>query len=73
MAWRLALTSGKASKHGWHPFDAERGLEVRQATGRLRRNRWEVRDRSGTVVRLGDAEFDRLRSDPGWLPEGLGG
>lgn len=60
-----------ASKHDWHLMDAERGLEVRQATGRLRRNRWEVRDRLGRVARLDDAAFGRLRSDLSWLPEEL--
>lgn len=70
MAWPLARG---ATKHDWHPFDAERGLEVRQVTNRLRVNRWEVRDPAGRVARLDDAEFDRLRSDPDWLPEGLRG
>jgi len=62
-----------APKHDWHMLDVERGLEVRQATNRLRRNRWEVRRVSNPqlVVRLGDAEFDRLRSDPDWLPQEL--
>lgn len=63
-----------APKHPWHTFDAERGLAVRQATNRLRANRWVVR-RAGREVALTDAEFDRLRvrlgADPGWVPEGL--
>lgn len=61
----------RTSKHDWHPFDIERGLEVRQATMRLRRNRWQVRNAAGTVVDLDDEGFDRLRTDPDWLPEGL--
>lgn len=59
-----------APKHAWHPFDAARGLEVRQVTNQLRRNRWEVRDRAGRVARLDDGEFDRLRAGE-WLPEAL--
>ncbi|MPZ27550.1 MAG: hypothetical protein GEV12_14360 [Micromonosporaceae bacterium] len=59
-----------AAKHDWHTFDAERGLTVRQATNRLRANRWEVR-RAGRTVELDDVAFDRLRSDPVWLPQGL--
>lgn len=63
-----------ASKHDWHMLDAERGLEVRQATNRLRTNRWEVRrvDAPDAVARLTDEEFDRLRSTD-WLPEVLHG
>jgi hypothetical protein len=57
-----------ASKHDWHPLDAERGLEVRQATNRLRANRWEVRDAAGHTAALDDAEFDRLRSGGPWPP-----
>lgn len=62
---------GKAPKHDWHTFDAERGLEVRQATNRLRANRFEVRDRFDTVVALENADFERLRDDPQWTPAGL--
>lgn len=58
-----------ASKHDWHILDADRGLTVRQATNRFRRNRWVVR-RAGREVELDDAEFDRLRAG-GPLPEGL--
>lgn len=58
-----------ASKHDWHVFDAERGLTVRQATNRLRKNRWVMR-RAGREVELDDAEFDRLRATD-WLPEEL--
>lgn len=54
----------KAPKHDWHEFDVNLGLEVRQATNRLRKNRWEVRNRSGRVIKLNDAEFDLLRTDP---------
>lgn len=62
--------TAKTAKHDWHLLDAERGLTVRQVTNRLRANRWEVR-RAGRTVALTDAEFDRLRADPEWLPEGL--
>jgi hypothetical protein len=64
----------RAPKHPWHLFDAERGLEVRQATNRLRANRWEVRERArglqpaGRVAVLDDAAFDRLRSGGQWPP-----
>lgn len=54
----------KAPKHDWHLFDAEHQLEVRQATNRLRANRWEVRDATRRVVTLTDKQFDRLRSHP---------
>lgn len=54
----------KAPKHDWHLFDAERELEVRQATNRLRANRWEVRDANRRMTTLTDEQFDRLRSDP---------
>lgn len=55
-----------ASKHDWHEFDVELGLQVRQATNRLRRNRWEVRhrDRTGRVIELTDEEFNDLRVKP---------
>lgn len=68
------MATGRVAKHGWHLLDAGRQLEVRQATNRLRVNRWEVRDTRGDVARLDDADFNRLRSDPGWLsPELRGG
>lgn len=54
----------KAPKHDWHLFDAERHLEVRQTTNRLRANRWEVRDATRRMTILTDEQFDRLRSDP---------
>jgi len=62
-----------ADTHDWHTFDAELGLEVRQTTGGDQANRWEVRRASNPDVtaQLDDAGFDRLRSDPGWLPEEL--
>jgi hypothetical protein len=61
-----------APKHDWHLFDAIRNLEVRQATARLRPNRWDVRRVDGDqVVALDDAQWDALRSG-GPLPEGLG-
>jgi hypothetical protein len=61
-----------AARHAWHVFDAVRGLEVRQATGRLRPNRWEVRRVDGDqVVPLTDAQWDVFLSG-GPLPEGLG-
>lgn len=61
-----------ADTHDWHTFDAELGLEVRQTTGGDQANRWEVRHAAtGRTAQLDDAEFDRLRSDPGWLPEEL--
>lgn len=50
-----------ASKHGWHLFCEERGLEVRQATNRVRKNRWEVRKPNGLVLELSDEEFEELR------------
>jgi len=57
--------------HDWHTFDAELGLEVRQTTDG-QAHRWEVRHTAtGRTAQLDDAEFDRLRSDPGWLPEEL--
>lgn len=62
--------TGKAPKHSWHLLDAERGVEVRQATNRWRENRWEVRTVDGEyVIELNDEEFDRLRTDPDffWL------
>lgn len=70
MSWRLART---APKHDWHTLDAERRLQVRQATNRLRRNRWHVRDSEGHEVELSDAEFAELRADPDWLPGGRDG
>jgi hypothetical protein len=61
-----------ATKHDWHVFDVLRGLEVRQATSRLRPNRWEVRHVGGAVVvGLDDVQWDALRSG-GPLPEVLG-
>jgi hypothetical protein len=61
-----------AARHDWHVFDVLRGLEVRQATSRLRPNRWEVRRVGGELtVALDDAQWDALRSG-GPLPEGLG-
>lgn len=62
----------KVRKHDWHVFDADRGLEVRQATNRLRENRWEVRraGREGVVVALDDEGFDQLRAG-GTLPRRL--
>lgn len=62
--------TAKAAKHDWHLLDAERGITVRQATNRLRANRWVVR-RAGREVELDDAELDRLRTERDWLPEGL--
>jgi hypothetical protein len=60
-----------ADPHGWHLFDAERGLEVRQTTPDSEGNRWEVR-RTGSdrVVVLDDEEFEQLRED-GPNPKGL--
>jgi hypothetical protein len=57
--------------HDWRRLDDVRGMDARQVTHRLRRNRWEVRDDSGRVASLDDAAFDRLRADREWLPEGL--
>lgn len=59
-----------ADPHGWHTFDAERGLEVRQTTPDSEGNRWEVRDREGNVTELDDDEFEQLRAD-GPNPKGL--
>lgn len=59
-----------AEPHEWHLFDAERGLEVRQATPEGAANRWEVRDASGEVTILDDDEFDQLRRE-GPNPKGL--
>jgi hypothetical protein len=59
-----------ATKHDWHIFDELRGIQVRQATGRLRANRWEVRH-GQRVAALTDEQFDQLRAG-GPLPDGLG-
>lgn len=58
------------SKHKWHLFDEKRGLYCRQATNRLRKNRWEVKLPSGEVVTLTDEEFGALRCE-GPNPKGL--
>lgn len=53
-----------AEVHDWHLFDAEAGLEARQATAEGEPNRWEVR-RTGAgddIKRLDDERFDGLRS-----------
>lgn len=62
----------KVRKHDWHTFDTERELEVRQATNRLRENRWEIRrvGREDVVVALDDDGFDQLRVS-GTLPRRL--
>lgn len=59
-----------ADAHGWHLFDAQRGLEVRQTTSEGEANRWEVRDSTGKVTVLNDDEFEQLRED-GPNPKGL--
>lgn len=62
--------------HGWHLFDVDAGLEVRQATGAGEANRWEIRrvdaegNPVGEVTALTDDEFDQLRGD-GPNPKGL--
>lgn len=61
--------AAKAPKHEWHTLDAERGITVRQATNRLRKNRWVVR-RAGREVALDDVQFDLMRTTD-WLPEEL--
>lgn len=66
---RVAAVIGKAAKHDWHTLDAERGITVRQATNRLRANRWVVH-RAGREVALDDTQLDLLRASD-WLPEGL--
>lgn len=59
-----------AAQHDWHLFDAERDLEVRQATPDGEANRWEVRTSSGEIVVLDDEEFEQLRAE-GPSPKGL--
>lgn len=54
-----------AGEHGWHLFDAEQGLEVRQTTPETGQNEWEIRFSSGATVTLTDEEFDQLRAG-GW-------
>jgi len=59
-----------ADPHGWHVFDAERGLEVRQTTPDGEGNCWEVRTADGRAEALDDDEFEQLRAD-GPNPRGL--
>jgi hypothetical protein len=58
--------------HEWHTFDAEAGLEVRQATDPGEPNRWEVRSITDpdAVTVLDDAEFEQLR-EHGPNPQGI--
>lgn len=44
--------------HDWHPFDVDKGYEVR----RVDEFSWELRDREGHEWTLSLAEFDQLRS-----------
>jgi hypothetical protein len=41
--------------HDWHPFDVERELEVRRTT-----DTWQLRDATGAVTDLTDAEFEGI-------------
>lgn len=50
-----------ANKHPWVMFDSEKGYLCRQATGRLRKNRWEIKKPNGLVVELDDDDFEDLR------------
>lgn len=52
-------------KHYWRPLDATSNLEVRQVTGRLRKNKWEVRNwnEPDNIITLTDEEFARFRED----------
>lgn len=58
-------------EHGWHEFDVERDLYVRQTTGPGEPDRYEVRTGTdGPVTVLDAAEFEQLR-DAGPNPKGL--
>lgn len=45
-------------EHDWHPFDVERGYDVRQ----VHEDRWELRDKDGRTWELNAEEFEQLRS-----------
>jgi len=49
-------------------LDAERGFQVRQLTGRLRQNKWEIKNSKGDIITLTDAEFNNYRIGAFHLP-----
>ena len=58
-------------EHGWHEFDVERDLYVRQVTPAGEPDRYEVRTGTdGPVTALSYAEFQEL-CGPGPNPKGL--